>query len=115
LRGERLGGDFAEGGHAQTDCLVTAGGGDFELGELVAGGSEADFESFGLTCPAFAFGFADPGDQVVADAGQPGLLGWVNPQQGAPDAPLTELNTMFQQFMAGFRLSALTCPRDRIG
>jgi hypothetical protein len=30
-------------------------------------------------------------------------------------APLTELNTMFQQFMAGFRLSALTCPRDRIG
>jgi hypothetical protein len=86
LRGERLGGDFAEGRHAQADCLVTAGGGDFELGELVAGGGEADFESFGLTCPAFAFGFADPGDQVVADAGQPGLLGWVNPQQGAPDA-----------------------------
>jgi hypothetical protein len=36
--------------------------------------------------PAFAFGFADPGDQVVADAAQPGLLGWVNPQEGAPDA-----------------------------
>jgi hypothetical protein len=31
------------------------------------------------------------------------------------NAPLTELTTMFQQFMAGFRLSALTCPRDRIG
>ena len=30
-------------------------------------------------------------------------------------APLTELTTMFQQFMACFRLLALTCPRDRIG
>ena len=30
-------------------------------------------------------------------------------------APLTELTTMFRQFMAGFRLLALTCPRDRIG
>src|ERR1019366_5594472 len=30
-------------------------------------------------------------------------------------APLTELTTMFQQFIACFRLSALTCPRDRIG
>src|ERR1035437_116039 len=86
LRGERLGGDFAEGGHAQADRLVTAGGGDFYLGELVAGGGEADFESFGLARPAFAFGFADPGDQVVADAGQPSLLGWVHPQEGAPDA-----------------------------
>jgi hypothetical protein len=27
-------------------------------------------------------------------------------------APLTELTTMFQQFMACFRLLALTCPRD---
>jgi hypothetical protein len=55
------------------------------LGELVAGG-EADFESFGLTRPAFAFGVADPGDRVVANVGQPGPLGWVNPQEGAPDA-----------------------------
>ena len=31
------------------------------------------------------------------------------------NAPLTELATMFQQFMACFRLSALICPRDRIG
>ncbi|HUY48177.1 MAG TPA: hypothetical protein VMV92_21015, partial [Streptosporangiaceae bacterium] len=31
------------------------------------------------------------------------------------NAPLTELTTMFQQFMARFRLSALICPRDRIG
>ena len=30
-------------------------------------------------------------------------------------APLTELTTMFQQFMVCFRLLALTCPRDRIG
>ena len=31
------------------------------------------------------------------------------------NAPLTELTAMFQQFMAGFRLLALACPRDRIG
>ncbi len=30
-------------------------------------------------------------------------------------APLTELTTMFRQFMACFRLLALICPRDRIG
>jgi integrase len=30
-------------------------------------------------------------------------------------APLTELTTMFRQFMAGFRLLTLICPRDRIG
>jgi hypothetical protein len=33
----------------------------------------------------------------------------------AGQAPLTELITMFYQFMAGFRLLALTCPRDGIG
>jgi hypothetical protein len=33
----------------------------------------------------------------------------------AGQAPLTELTPMFQQFMAGFRLLALICPRDRIG
>jgi len=31
------------------------------------------------------------------------------------NAPLTELTTMFRQFMACFRLLALVCPRDRIG
>jgi hypothetical protein len=31
------------------------------------------------------------------------------------NAPLTELATMFRQFMACFRLLALVCPRDRIG
>jgi hypothetical protein len=30
------------------------------------------------------------------------------------NAPLTEPTTMFQQFIACFRASALTCPRDRI-
>ena len=30
------------------------------------------------------------------------------------NAPLTELTVMFQQFIACFRSSTLTCPRDRI-
>jgi len=46
---------------------------------------EADLEAFGFAGPAFAFGFADPGDQVVADAGQPCLLSWVNAKEGAPE------------------------------
>jgi hypothetical protein len=91
-------------------------GGDLiHLGELVAGGGEADPQALGFAGPAFALGFADAGGQVAADLCQPWPLGRVGPQQRAADAPLTELDTMFQQFMAGFRLLALICPRDRIG
>jgi len=38
-----------------------------DLGELVVGAGEADLESCDLAEPAFAFGFGDPGDEVVAD------------------------------------------------
>jgi hypothetical protein len=62
-----------------------------DLGELVFGAGEADFESFGFAEPAFAFGFGDAGDEVVADLGDAGLLGWVWPVQGAAQAPLTVL------------------------
>jgi len=86
-----------------------------QLGELLPRRVEADLEAFGFAGPAFAFGFADPGGQVVADAFQACALSWVNAEEGASDAPLTELTTMFQQFTAGFRSAALTCPRDRIG
>ena len=34
---------------------------------------------------------------------------------GKANAPLTELTSMFLQFMARFRSRTLTCPRDRIG
>jgi len=33
----------------------------------------------------------------------------------ACQAPLTELTSIFQQFIAGFRSLPLICPRDRIG
>ena len=39
------------------------------MGELVIGAGEADLESFDLAEPAFAFGFGDAGDEVVADLG----------------------------------------------
>ncbi|MGH3406271.1 MAG: hypothetical protein ACRDRJ_27795 [Streptosporangiaceae bacterium] len=106
--------DVGEGGHAQLDRRA-AGGELVELGEFLPGGGEADFQALGLAEPAFALGFLDAGGQVVAQGSQPGPLGWVRAQQRTSDALLTELTTVFQQFMAGFRLLALTCPRDRIG
>jgi len=61
------------------------------LGELGGRGGEADFESFGFTGPAVLLGLGDAVAQVVADAGEAGPLGWVGPQKGAADVPLTEL------------------------
>ena len=102
------------GGDAEADGLGPAGEGELDLGELVAGGGEADLESCGLAGPALALGLGDAGGQVAADVFQSLFLGGIDPQEGTPDAPLTELTAMFQQFMAGFRPLALICPRDRI-
>jgi hypothetical protein len=89
------GGDVAVGGDAEVDGLGTAGGGRVGLGELVVRGGEADLESFCLAGPAFAFGLGDAGEEVVADVLQAPPLGGGNPQERAPDAPLTELTPMF--------------------
>jgi hypothetical protein len=55
------------------------------------GCGEADLESFGFSGPAFAFGFGDAGDEVVADVDEPGPLIWGNSEEGASDTALTEL------------------------
>ena len=39
--------------------------------------------------------------QVVADAGEAGPLGWVGPQEGTPEAPLTELPEGPSEFFPG--------------
>ncbi len=62
-----------------------------DLGELVLGAGEADFEAFGFAGPAFAFGFGDAGGEVAADLGDAGLLGGIGPVQGAAQAGLTEM------------------------
>jgi hypothetical protein len=62
-----------------------------DLGELAARCVEADLEAFGFAGPALAFGFGDAVVQVGADLLQPGALGWVWPQERAPDAGLTEM------------------------
>jgi hypothetical protein len=46
-----------------------------DLGEFVLGAGEADLESFGFAEPAFAVGFGDAGDEVVADLGDAVALG----------------------------------------
>jgi len=89
-------------GHSKVGHGGAAGVDLVHLGELLAGGGKADLQALCFTGPAFALGFADAVDQVVADLGQPGSLGGVGAQQRAADAPLTELTTMFQQFTAGF-------------
>jgi hypothetical protein len=82
-------------GHSQVDGGCPAPGGDLiHLGELVAGGGEADPQALGFAGPAFALGFADAGGQVVADLCQPWPLGRVGPQQRAADAGLTEMILM---------------------
>ncbi len=63
-------------GHSELDGCGS--GGEFvELGELGAGGGEADFESFDFTEPSLAAGFGDAADEVVADLGEAAALGRV--------------------------------------
>src|SRR5215469_14670267 len=81
--GCRCSGFVDGGGHAEVGGAVGAA---VDLGELVFGAGEADFEAFGFAGPAFTFGFGDAGDEVVADLGDPGPLGGVGPVQGAAQA-----------------------------
>src|SRR5256885_6614795 len=82
--GEDAAGGVGRAGHAKVHGGVAAGP-LIQLGELVPRRVEADLEALGFAGPAFAFGFADPGGQVVADAFQPCPLGWVNAEEGASD------------------------------
>ena len=63
-----------------------AGVAPVDLGEFVFGSGEADLESFDFAGPAFAFGFGDAGDEVVADLGDAGPLGGVGPVHAASKA-----------------------------
>jgi hypothetical protein len=69
-------------GHSQVDDGGLAAGSDLvHLGEFLLGGGEADLQVLGFAGPAFAACFADAGDQVVADLGQPrpldGACSWM--------------------------------------
>ena len=76
-------GSVGEGGDAELDGLVAAGGDLVHVGELGAGAGEADFQSFGFTEPAVGLGLGDAGEQVVADLDQAGPGGGVGPQEWA--------------------------------
>jgi hypothetical protein len=65
--------------------------------------------------PEVRSGPVDQGGGVGELAFEGLLVGLVGDEDRAGQAPLTELTTMFQQFIAGFRSLTLTCPRDRIG
>ncbi|MFF3350367.1 hypothetical protein [Streptomyces sp. NPDC002779] len=56
-------------------CVVAAE--TIDLGDLVLGAAEADPQPFDFAEPAFAFGFGDAGDKVVADVDEPCPLGWI--------------------------------------
>jgi hypothetical protein len=51
------------------------------MGELVVCSCEADLEALDLAEPAFAFGFRDAGEEVVADVDQTRPLGRVRSQE----------------------------------
>src|SRR5450756_2352400 len=59
-----------------------------DLGELVLGAGEADFEAVDFAEPAFSFGFADAVEEVVADLGDAGPLAGVGPVHAAPQAAM---------------------------
>ena len=61
-------------------------GAPVDLGEFAVGAGEADLESFGFAEPAFAVGFGDAVDEVVADLDDAGSLGWVGPVHRASEA-----------------------------
>jgi len=68
----QLTGHAQSSGAVQADDGVAAAGGDLvHLGEFAVGGGEADLKALGFAGLAFALGFADADDQVVADLGQP--------------------------------------------
>ena len=73
-----------DGWNAEVD--ERAAGSPVDLRELVVGSGEADFEAFDFAEPAFALGFFDAGDEVVADLGDAGTLARVGPEHRAADA-----------------------------
>jgi hypothetical protein len=77
--------DVAEGGQAEAGGLGVPGGDGAELGEFGVSGSEADFKSFGFSCPAVVFGFGDAVLEVHADRFEPGTLGGIDPEQRAAE------------------------------
>ncbi|GAA2451474.1 hypothetical protein GCM10010191_81960 [Actinomadura vinacea] len=81
---------------------AAVGGCAVEVGELGGRGGEADLEAFDLTEPAIGLRFGDAVAEVADDLDEAGLLVRVELEDGAADAPLTELTPMFQQFMASF-------------
>jgi hypothetical protein len=84
--GEVASRDVGEGGHAEVDGGGAAGDEVVQLGELGVCCGQADLESPGFAAPAFAFGFGDAGDEVVADVHQPRPLSRVGSQEWASDA-----------------------------
>jgi hypothetical protein len=87
-------GDAGECGHADVDGAGLPPEGRVDLGELVVGAGQADLQSLDFAGPAFAFGFGDAVVDVAADLLNPGALGWVWPQERAPDTSLTEMILM---------------------
>jgi hypothetical protein len=63
-------GGVGEGGDAELDGLVAAGGDLVHLGEFGVGAGEADLQSFGFAEPTVGLGFGDAGGEVVADLGE---------------------------------------------
>jgi len=75
---------------AEADRAV-ASGAAVDLGELVLGAGEADFQALDFAEPAFALGFGDAGDEVAADLGDAGPLGGLRPVHAASQTALTEM------------------------
>ena len=78
-----------------------------DLGDSVLRPGQADLQPFDFPEPSLAFGFDDPGLQIVADLQQSKALRRVRPQKRTSDTSLTEmiLNALGSTFGRG------RCPR----
>ena len=72
-------------GMPRLTAAAAAGDEPVDLGELGVRCGEADLQALGFAEPAFALGFGDAGDQVVADLGEPRPLAWADPEERASD------------------------------
>jgi hypothetical protein len=87
-----------------------------ELGEFLLDGGDADPQAFCLAEPAFTAGFFDPGQQVLVYFDEAMTLGGFRAQQGATDAPLTELMPRSRAVVGcrGMSLNSLTTWSNRV-
>ena len=89
-------------GHAQADGS-TAGGELAHGFQFLRRGGQGGLDRGDFAEPALLPGLLEAIEEIGVDLLEPWSLSWVNAEEGAPDAPLTDLTSMSRQVAACFR------------